>query len=228
MRTDREKAQERYDVFKKIELVVVVASTLMLVLFMARSFSTQTNADNTNDQALVMWKNMTSVWKDQNITASEEWFQVTMVAVCLHKAPLRDLSSALQTVMKTFECKGGILPATCNNRHSAIAKAIRAHGLMPCYNHTNIDIVDATYNDNTACLKMFNDHASTVRQLPDWEKHFESEKQKNIENSKFKWSDMWTPIALWATAIWATIIMLCMIITAICRARFVNLNQFKV
>jgi hypothetical protein len=193
MRTDREKAQERYDVFKKIELVVVVASTLMLVLFMARSFSTQTNADNTNAQAVAMWKNVTSVWRNENITASEEWFQVTMVAVCLHKAPLRDLSSALQTVMKTFECK-----ATCNNRHSAIAKAIRDQGLMPYYNHTNIDIVDATYNDNTACLKMFNDHASTVRQLPDWEKFYESEKQKNIENNKAEWSDMITPMAIWA------------------------------
>jgi hypothetical protein len=193
MRTDREKAQETHDLFKKIELVVVVASTLMLVLFMARSFSTQTNADNTNAQAVAMWKNVTSVWRNENITESEEWFQVTMVAVCLHKAPLRDLSSALQTVMKTFECK-----ATCNNRHSAIAKAIRAHGLMPYYNHTNIDIVDATYNDNTACLKMFNDHASTVRQLPDWEKFYESEKQKNIENNKAEWSDMITPMAIWA------------------------------
>jgi hypothetical protein len=189
----RVKAEKVYDFVRKNAWCVVVIATLMFVLFMARSSVPQPNEDNTNAQAVAMWENVTSVWGNQNITASEEWFQVTMVAVCLHKAPLRDLSSALQTVMKTFECK-----ATCNNRHSAIAKAIRAHGLMPYYNHTNIDIVDATYNDNTACLKMFNDHASTVRQLPDWEKFYESEKQKNIENNKAEWSDMITPMAIWA------------------------------
>jgi hypothetical protein len=198
MRTDREKAQERHDLFKKIELVVVVASTLMLVLFMARSFSTQTNGDNTTELARAMFRNTSSVWQSRDYSEPEQRFQETMVALCLNKTPLDRLSPALQTVMRQFTCDIGVKTATCNSRYSIIAKAIRDQGLMPEYNEVNWFIVDTTFDDKRACVDLFNNHSSTVRQLPDWEEFYESEKQDNIENNKAEWSDMITPMAIWA------------------------------
>jgi hypothetical protein len=198
MRTDREKAQERHDLFKKIELVVVVASTLMLVLFMARSFSTQTNGDNTTELARAMFRNTSSVWQSRDYSEPEKRFQETMVALCLNKTPLDRLSPALQTVMRQFTCDIGVKTATCNSRYSIIAKAIRDQGLMPEYNAVNWFIVDTTFDDKRACVDLFNNHSSTVFQLDDWEEYFESKKQDNIENNKAEWSDMITPMAIWA------------------------------
>jgi hypothetical protein len=224
----RDKAKKVYDFAREYAWKVVVIATLMFVLFMAWSATPPTNKDNTTELARASFEEGLAKWQTTEYSLVATRFQELMVALCLYKTPLDDLSPALKTVMKQFTCDIGAMTTSCNSRHSIIAKAIRDQGLMPEYNEVNWYIVDTTFDDKRACVDLFNNHSSTVHTLGYWEKFYESEKQKNIENSKFKWSDMWTPIALWATAIWATIIMLCMIITAICRARFVNLNQFKV